>query len=205
MARRTKEDAGKTRDSLLDAAENVFLNRGVSSATLNEIAKEAGVTRGALYWHFEDKVALFRAMHDRVKTPIDALYDQLTGGDDPVNGLRQLCVQVLQTVALDEHTRKVFTIMRLRFEDAHCGDNPFAEDMCQKRRQTLERFKKVFAHAETHKLLMPGVNPGFAATALHSYLSGIIWDYLRKPSVYPLVELAPQLIEHFFNGLVKKK
>lgn len=55
MARRTKEDAEKTREALLDAAERVFLRRGVSTSTLNEIAKEAGLTRGALYWHFEDR------------------------------------------------------------------------------------------------------------------------------------------------------
>ena len=62
MARRTKEDAQATRTALLDAAERVFQQRGVSRTSLNEIAQAAGVTRGALYWHFKDKAALFNAM-----------------------------------------------------------------------------------------------------------------------------------------------
>ena len=50
--RRTKEDAQLTREVLLDAAEVLFAQRGVSRTSLQEIAKAAGMTRGAVYWHF---------------------------------------------------------------------------------------------------------------------------------------------------------
>ena len=50
LARRTKEDAFATRNSLLDAAEQVFYEQGVARASLNEIAQRAGATRGAVYW-----------------------------------------------------------------------------------------------------------------------------------------------------------
>jgi TetR/AcrR family acrAB operon transcriptional repressor len=63
MARRTKEDALATRDSILDAAELLFVEQGVSRTTLQHIATAAGVTRGAIYWHFLDKGAMFNA-HD---------------------------------------------------------------------------------------------------------------------------------------------
>ncbi len=53
--RRTKEDAQLTREALLDAAEVLFAQRGVSRTSLQEIAKAAGMTRGAVYWHFKDK------------------------------------------------------------------------------------------------------------------------------------------------------
>lgn len=58
LARRTKEDAFATRNSLLDAAEQVFYEQGVARASLNEIAQRAGATRGAVYWHFKDKLDL---------------------------------------------------------------------------------------------------------------------------------------------------
>ena len=63
MVRRTKEDAMATRDSILDAAELLFAERGVSSTTLQHIATAAGVTRGAIYWHFKNKQALLTAMN----------------------------------------------------------------------------------------------------------------------------------------------
>ena len=53
--RKTKQEALQTRNNLLEAALIVFYDRGVAQASLDEIAKTAGVTRGALYWHFKNK------------------------------------------------------------------------------------------------------------------------------------------------------
>ena len=53
--RRTKEDSEQTREDILNASVRIFSEKGVSQATLDEIAKAANVTRGAIYWHFENK------------------------------------------------------------------------------------------------------------------------------------------------------
>ena len=55
-----------TRDALVDAAADVFVRRGFSGASLDEIAETAGFTRGAIYKHFEGKDDLFLAVFDRV-------------------------------------------------------------------------------------------------------------------------------------------
>jgi len=55
MARCTKEKALETRERILDAAEDVFDDNGVSNTSLADIATAAGVTRGAIYWHFTNK------------------------------------------------------------------------------------------------------------------------------------------------------
>ncbi|MBL8522861.1 MAG: TetR family transcriptional regulator, partial [Betaproteobacteria bacterium] len=70
MVRRTKEEAQETRNRLLDTAEHVFNERGVSRTSLAEIAEAAGVTRGAIYWHFKNKLDLFNAMMERVILPV---------------------------------------------------------------------------------------------------------------------------------------
>lgn len=54
--------AADTRRRLLAAAERVFRRDGVAAATLEAVAIEAGLTRGALYWHFRGKAALLRAV-----------------------------------------------------------------------------------------------------------------------------------------------
>lgn len=60
----TSREAGKqrTRELLLDAARDVFLKAGYQGARLDDIAAEAGFTKGALYWHFPNKQALFLAL-----------------------------------------------------------------------------------------------------------------------------------------------
>ena len=75
MVRRTKAEAAVTREQLLDAAERVFRERGVASTTLGEVAAAAGVTRGAVYWHFRDKADLLGALCERTTLPLDALFD----------------------------------------------------------------------------------------------------------------------------------
>ena len=65
--RRTKEDAKKTRTALLASAERLFLANGVTRTSLSQIAYDAGVTRGAVYWHFENKSDLLNQLLDQVR------------------------------------------------------------------------------------------------------------------------------------------
>ncbi|WP_165679178.1 TetR family transcriptional regulator, partial [Metapseudomonas otitidis] len=64
--RRTKEEAEKTRADILAAAELLFLENGVAHTSLEQIARAAGVTRGAVYWHFQNKAHLFHEMLNQV-------------------------------------------------------------------------------------------------------------------------------------------
>lgn len=203
MARRTKEDAEKTRESLLDAAETVFLKQGVAATTLEDIAREAGVTRGAIYWHFDNKMAIFQAMYQRAKLPIDQMYERLYAGDDPIEGLKQLCIDVMRATDRDIHMRNAFTILRLRCEQLPCTNDSYAQEISKKRLETIGRFQKIFTIAAREKRLAQGITPVFAATALHSFISGIFWDYLRDPPQYPLSKYAPKLVDTFFRGLLK--
>jgi AcrR family transcriptional regulator len=73
------EVLGSSREQLLDAATRVFARRGYREASMNEIAAEAGFSKGALYWNFEGKEDLFFALLDeRVDAPLRSLFE-LTG------------------------------------------------------------------------------------------------------------------------------
>lgn len=201
MARRTKEDAEKTRESLLDAAERVFLRKGVAKASLEEIAAEAKVTRGAVYWHFDNKFSIFKAMYERVKLPMDAMFDQLTSGPHPIEGLKSMNLHVFNTLVNDERTRNVFTVVRLRYEEAYCGNSEYAQEIQSKRLSLIAKFTRAF-NGEREKLA-EGITPEFAATALHVFISGVFWDYLKQPKNFPLGTMAPQLVECFYRGIMR--
>lgn len=203
MARRTKEDAEKTRESLLDAAETVFLRKGVNRSSLEEIAKEAGVTRGAIYWHFANKLAIIRAMHNRVKQPITLLFEELTSGDEPLRGLKATCVHVFNLIETDQHARNTFTIMRLRSEDHLCDDSEESREMWDKRQEALEKFTRVFRQIDKKHPLAEGMTPELAATALHAFISGIFWDFLTARGPYPMHTITPLLVDRFFAGLLQ--
>lgn len=92
-ARRTQADrSAATRDALIAAARRLFAERGFADVGTDAIATEAGVSRGALYHQFADKVSLFDAVVDQVEADISArLAEQATaaGTADPVEGMRQ--------------------------------------------------------------------------------------------------------------------
>ena len=96
MARRSKQDALATRNLILDTAERVFARRGLSRTSLQEIAQGAGVSRGAIYWHFKDKAALFEAIMQRVLLPMEQQVPRLaeTRGD-AIADLRERCAELI--------------------------------------------------------------------------------------------------------------
>lgn len=65
MSRKTKAEAKQTQHALLNAAIKLFVRQGVARTTLNDIAHEARVTRGAAYWHFDNKDAVILALWER--------------------------------------------------------------------------------------------------------------------------------------------
>ncbi len=113
MARKTKEDAAITREQLLDAAETVFRQRGVARSSLAEVAAAAGVTRGAVYWHFRDKADLCSAMCERAMLPLETLLSDAAAAehDDPLGMLRDLALGALMRLAQDPRSQAVFEVL----------------------------------------------------------------------------------------------
>lgn len=87
------EQAAGTRSELMRTARELFAERGYAGVGTEEIVARAGVTRGALYHHFEDKKDLFRAVHEELERDLVASIGQrIAGIDDPwellVTGVR---------------------------------------------------------------------------------------------------------------------
>lgn len=118
MARRTKEDALITRDQILDAAERVFQRRGVSRTSLQEIAQEAGLTRGAIYWHFQNKVDVFHGMMQRVTLPMTSSLtsESLVDCADALARLRKIVASAFHQTVHDPRVRRVFEIASHKVE-----------------------------------------------------------------------------------------
>ncbi|MBB3463911.1 TetR family transcriptional regulator [Rhizobium sp. BK377] len=70
MSRSNRERTEQTRQALMNAARRLFVEKGYAETATPDIVAEAGVTRGALYHHFEDKRALFQAVIEREATDV---------------------------------------------------------------------------------------------------------------------------------------
>ena len=111
--RRTQADrSATTREALVTAARRLFAAQGFAEVPTDAIAAEAGVTRGALYHQFADKVALFDAVVDAVEADIAARIAEeaaAAGVSDPVEGMRQ-AVRVWLEICVEPEIHRIALI-----------------------------------------------------------------------------------------------
>jgi AcrR family transcriptional regulator len=203
MARRTKDEAEQTRNAILDAAERVFNQHGVARTSLEQIARAAGVTRGAVYWHFKDKLALCETMLQRVYLPQEDVLEQLAANEKsntPLIELKKACCDALQLMHMDQRRRRVATILAHRCE--------YVEEMTviMKRRweckdRMLNRSQIIFERAAKRKQLAAGWKPAVAARALQSLMTGLISNALERERNFNLGKEGTACLEAFFHSI----
>lgn len=202
MARRTKEDAIATRNSLMDAAERVFGEKGVARASLSDIAQAAGATRGAIYWHFKDKVDLFGAMMDRVTLPLERGFGALEESTcpDPVERLRAVLALVLHGVASDERTRRVFEIALYKVE--YVGELIGVRDrhIAASDGFTNQLARDFELAAQAQRVVLP-MTPVEAAVGLHALFDGLIRNWILGGGVFDLERVGRVGTDAFLVGL----
>lgn len=200
MARRTKQDALATRQALLDAAEHVFLRQGVSKTSLADIAQAAGVTRGALYWHFKDKAALFNAMMDRVALPFNAKLEQLVlQPGDPLTAWCQHLQQVLRQIVEDEQTQRVIQIAMQKVE--HAQDLGAVIDRhIEMHRLNTKLERQVFERAAAARGCRLPAPAEQLAHGFHAMVHGLIYSWLLDKS-FDLQATGRISMQSFLHGI----
>jgi TetR/AcrR family acrAB operon transcriptional repressor len=205
MARRTKEAAAVTREHLLDAAEQVFREHGVTRTSLSQIATAAGVTRGAVYWHFKGKPALFNAMCERATLPLDAMLAAASRGDhaDPLSALRDLMVGTLQHLARDARAQAVFEILFSKTEA--CGEfgRPAARNESE-RCECLAHVEVLVRRGVALGHLPADTDPVMATQLLQACVGGIMREWVMNREAYDLTSAAPDMADCIIAGLTAR-
>lgn len=110
MPRTSAAVAAETARQVLDWATAVFIQEGYGAASVDDIARRAGVTRGAVYHHYEGKAGLFRAVAERAQQQVAArVVAQAERHDDPAEQLRLGCHAFLDAIT-DGDTARLLLI-----------------------------------------------------------------------------------------------
>lgn len=202
MARRTKEDALVTRDQILDAAEHVFQRRGVSRTSLQEIAQEAGLTRGAIYWHFQNKADLFDAMLQRVTLPMEARFNSQPEAEaaDPLQHLRRNVATAFHQTVHDQQVRRVFEIASHKVEYVD-ELQALRERHISERADCLNDLDRLLKLAVASGQLPQGVALPGACIGLHALIDGLMHNWLLNPESFDLEVVGAQAMDAYLQGL----
>lgn len=205
MVRRTKTEAEQTRHRLLDAAELLFQERGVSRTSLSDIAAAAGTTRGAIYWHFENKADLFNAMIERVALPLEQVMRESTAqsSDDacsPLANIYHALMAALHTTVHDPQTRRVFEIATHKIE--HVGElRAVAEKHLSVMRSIVDITAAAMrATAQNTGRSLP-IPASVAAQGLHMLLDGLLINWLIDPEAFDLEVIGRLTMQTYLHGL----
>lgn len=176
MARKTKAEAERTRQQIIDAARRVFYECGVTRSTLEGIAAAAGVTRGAVYWHFKNKIELFFAMRAQTVLPLidridDVLLDETL--EDPLDGIEHALYRMVSDLKSDKVAWEVFRIASLRCEYV---DElvPIFDEFRKSHAKRLNRLTTAYRRAKGKGTLREGLEPRAMALDTVSFFEGML-------------------------------
>lgn len=203
MARNTKQQAQETRNHIIDAAIERFSEHGVSKTSLADIAAAAGVTRGAIYWHFKNKTDLLNeiwAQSESVMAELELEYYAKYPAD-PLSVMRSMIIYVLDAAATDPRRRALMEIIYHKCE--FVGEMTTLQLMQQNLYlECYEKIEEVLQECIAAQQLPANLNTALAAIVMRGYISGIMENWLFMPDSYDLAAEVPKLVDTLIEMLV---
>ncbi|MDI7862166.1 TetR family transcriptional regulator [Rhizobiaceae bacterium n13] len=201
--RRTKAEAEETRQNIILAAERVFYEKGVANSSLEDVAAVAGVTRGAIYWHFASKTDLFLAVYQHVPLPQrDMLeFESVATGENALVELEKAACDWLELLSVDEQRQRMLTIL-LRTN--------YSEEFQNVLRAQLElddfhtvHLVKAFEQARLQGRLSEGWTPESATSAVRWLIKGMCTEWLLFGKRFDLARDGADSMRRLFRSIVK--
>lgn len=203
MARKTREEALVTKEHILNAAETLFLDKGVSYTSLHQIAETAGVTRGAIYWHFKDKVDLLQALLDRAILPIDEITATIVADSTrlPEEKILVLASKIADLLTNDERLCKAVEIITYKVE--------LAGEFAIMHERHMQRFTHMFNIYYTlieQEYKRRNLSPSKAqlnttAHAVYAICTGLFHNWIFSQNSFDFHKVTKHTIKTYLHGL----
>ena len=208
MVRKTKEEAERTYHALLDAAAALFLQKGIAKTTLNDIAKAAGMTRGAVYWHFDNKDKVIIALWERNAAVMHQQFCQRfrqLATDDAPTEFRNTLLDMIQRIDSDTELSQAIRIVlhSVEFTDEQTD----LQRYLHRQRDDLHlSIEQALVTLQQQDALQSGNSPEQLAHALMSYLHGLIHNHLKPGErILDLQQDGTALLDLFLRAILKEQ
>lgn len=174
MARKTVEEAERTRQRILASGAQVFASSGFSCATLDAIAKQAGLSRGAVYWHFKGKEELLLVVLQETTLPIEHFF---SAGMDLQQNIQRLHTAIEQTF-INIESRQLCEIL-LKKNESIAGANPITEKLHLVQRNFTSQMHHLLKSAISNGEVDPTLDIDATCRMFQMYLSGLFFECLQ--------------------------
>lgn len=193
--------AHETRDRILASAARVFARKGFQRATLDAVAADAGMTKGAIYWHFRSKNDLFFALLDsRLQQDTAPLMGDLQAlireGGDPLAALTAMFESGVRRCTADPDWPALYV------ESINLGRDPGVRDRLSAFYDEVWRVSGGFTRElQVHGLTDPEVDPQVAAVFWTALFDGLLLAWLVKGEAMDFPRLLPAMFRMLWQGI----
>ena len=193
-----KEKQAHTRLCLMQSAAKLFARRGLDQASIDDVAADAGYTKGAFYANFKSKEELFLAMLDeRFAERLEEL-DRALATDAPAEEqARQAGESFMRSLNADPEWQRLF----LEFAAYAARNEDFRQELVTRYRTLRRRMSEAFqANARSQGLEPSADQKDLMALMLFAMANGVALEKLLEPDVVP-DDLYPNMLVIFMAGL----
>lgn len=203
MARKTKEEAQRTRERILDAAVQVFSRRGVARSSLTDVAELIGMTRGAVYGHFRNKGELLVALFERERLPWESLAEACEEASrrDPLGVLRRALVRLLQHACANPARIQTLDILFYRVEIA-VENEPLMQRIEAARHEARNHMVALLRRAMDAGQVPATRDPERDVRFLLCGIGGAMFEWLWEPAEFDLAAEAEALVDTLLQPIV---
>ena len=199
--KRSKQDAAQTRDALLEAALAVFGSKGYAASTLEDIAKAAKVTRGALYHHFAGKAELYHTLVTQAASqPGQVVQTAIAEGGSFLEIVRKVFVRQIVLLETDPQYRATAELVMFKLEP-HAELEQAAELLSSGRRATLELLTGAFEQGIEHGLVRSDLGSTELARTFMALQIGLFHVWSTHPHAFDLEQSAQAVAEVLIAGI----
>jgi AcrR family transcriptional regulator len=193
-----------TRGRILAAASRVFAEHGYDGATLDMVAADAGVTKGAVYWHFASKGELFLALLEQdvewMSKAIPEVLRSVGEIEDPIERWTKVLESEFEACVENPDWPRLF------LEFSHSSRNP---EVKKRLHELYDRTQKIIGdavrQAQEAGHLSPELDPDAVGMLFRSLLNGLLLNWLVYREQVNTDALLPELARTLWHGLKPPK
>lgn len=203
MTTTRKVKAQMTREAILDVAEGVFYEMGLSGTTLEEIARRANVSRGAIYWHFTNKIEVFEAVFERTASFYECWLEEAVNKATSLQEFEGFQITLLHDLASSPEKQRALSIILLRHE--HLEPRVVAMGAeCNERilRMLTDFFMRISTSGASNEGIYPLHSAHVIAQAFLGQFTGLLTKFLMYPEQMNLERDAASLVRIFFHAIM---
>jgi len=192
-----KERQAHTRARLMHSAATVAARRGLERASLDEVAEDAGFTKGAVYANFESKEDLFLAMVDaHFGARLEELDRILSTEQDPDRQAREAAEGFVRALSAEPEWQRLF----FEFAIYAARNEEFRGQLVERYRALRDRIAELLARRAERLGLEPVIPPTDVAAMTFAMANGMALERMLEPDAVP-DSLFPEMMAVFFTGL----